>query len=79
MFCLYEQVIVIAHKAVVVDGDTVGFGVTTEQLQEIFIIFIITKNYPLLYASVDDVVVAGDFDAGFSWHNYSLFLLCLEV
>ena len=68
--CVSCHLLVVAERRLA-DGDTVGFGVMAEQLYEIFAIFIIIKNYPLLYASVDDVVVAWYFDAGFVWHAFS--------
>ena len=57
--------LLVAAERRLADGDTIGFGAMTNQLYEIFVIFITIKNYPLFYASVGDAVVAGDFDVGF--------------
>ena len=59
MLGLDEQVVVVAHEAVVVYDDAVGFSMRAEELYKIFIIITVTKDYALFYSSVDDVVSRG--------------------
>jgi len=66
---LQQQMVMVAHEAVVVDLDTVALGVGTHQIFEVIVIFSFEEDRSLLYASIDDMVIAWDFYTGFSGHG----------
>ena len=65
--------VVVAHKTIVMYGDTVVFGMGTEQLYKIVIILLIPKDSSMFYSSVDDVIAAKNLYAGFAWALALLF------
>lgn len=59
----------IAHQTEVVECNIVGSGSGAEKLFEGFIIYLVEKDFAALYAAVDNVVEAGNFETGFAGHE----------
>ena len=66
---LYKKMVMVAHQTEVMKNYIVGSGSGAEQFFEGFIVRLIEKDVATLYAAVDDVVEAGNFETGLSGHR----------
>jgi hypothetical protein len=63
-----EEMIMVGHEAVVMDRNVESLRIRADQLFEIFIILLVPKDHSLFDTAVDDMVEAGNLNAGFSGH-----------
>ena len=56
LFNFKEQMVMVTHKAIVVNGDIEAFCINAQQLFKVFIILRLFKNNSLLNTSIDDMV-----------------------
>jgi hypothetical protein len=68
-----EQVVVVGHEAIVVDSDIMRLGIKAHQLFEVCIVLFVFKDHSLFNTTVDDMIKAVYFDAGFTGHELLLY------
>ena len=68
---LQEEMVVVAHQTVVVDPYSELTGIGTHQLDEVFIVLGLYEDGTTLHTPVEDMVIPGNFDTGFSGHGSS--------
>ena len=65
-----KDMIMVVHETIVMDSNTVSFGIKAHQLFKVGKIGRFFKNRSLFYTSVDDVVVSIYLYAWSSWHIF---------
>jgi hypothetical protein len=65
-----KDMIMVIHETIVMDSNTVSFGIKAHQLFKVGKIGRFFKNRSLFYTSVDDVVVSIYLYAWSSWHIF---------
>ena len=71
--CLYEQMVVVIHKAVVMQSDIEKIFQSAKSFHEVLEVLTIMKDYSLFDTSVDYMVEARNIYTRFSWHGTPLF------